>query len=646
MSSDFPIDPTSFSFSDIQANLDIFLSSQPDADQWSQFFQSTSGRNVRDLVAAFGALMRYDTITARREAYIQFSQNRSSKIGASQFLGYSVFRGRNAVLKLTIIPISTGVYEKYDIIGTVKDRDLILLESYAYNAGVPLEVSVVVGQILTETLIASSDRLNVFHFTQKAVSNDARIFIDGTEVAWSTNVADMLSGKFQLQSNPFGSVDAKFLNLSSFSPRYQPGSEILLQWVTLKDIEFVLSDVALDETDGTLSALEFTSFYEAPETDSSIEVNAPLKNETKGHVRGKQDQPKLFRQLDTAMISTSGKTIKAAVMEIYYIKDDGTRYSPEEKLALVEAFEPYRPHGLLPLIISEPDEVDLHLSFQIVRDPTGVGDHVALVDSILAPYENLLEAKFNLYDIEQQIESADYVKIVRISVTAPLWGAETLYALGKTVSDAVHNDVIYKAKNIIYLSGASEPVWTNVAGQLILDGRLIWESFYKSDVSELHDWEPSTRYSKFDVVRPTVANDTAYKVVGYLNFTGAVEPVWTPLSGAQPEDFVGTLVEDNNILWMAVQQEGTPPTWQLNTDYKAGEIVVASNQVGSDTVGVAWQVLAFLGKTGASLPAFPPTPSAVVTDGSIEWEAVDITTPDFSLPVNQFYKFVKTVTVE
>ncbi len=118
--SGFNISPSSVSFDEIKADLQAYMDSKPDAAKWKDFFDSQVGTTVVEMIAGLGTMLKYDAIVSRREAFPRYAQNRSSVVAYAESVGYSVFRGRNSVLKLTVVPNFTGVLTKYTIIGAVK----------------------------------------------------------------------------------------------------------------------------------------------------------------------------------------------------------------------------------------------------------------------------------------------------------------------------------------------------------------------------------------------------------------------------------------------------------------------------------------------------------------------------------------------
>jgi len=637
MADNFIIDPTSISQPQIKEDLTIWLDSKPDADKWAVFFASSTGKALIDLTAGLAAYFQYSTITARREAYIQFAKNRSSIIGSSQFLGYSSYRGRNAVIDVTIIPESSGLFTKWEDIGTVKDRRLIVLEDTVKNVGVPVTVRCVIGEILEQTKIAPNDSLNVFKFTTAGVSEDIRLYVGNNEVEVGTEVSDMLLGKFVIQSNAFGSVDAKSLNLTGSANRYDSGTEIKLEWISLKDVNFSLSDVQLDLGQGVIDGLSVFSIYQAVEILSSIAVNAPLKNETGNAVRGRRDQAKIFKQLTPKCVDAKGKDVSSAIMRIFYVLVNDLRLTQDEKANILELFEDYRPHGLLPPYIEDATRNKTKLKIDIFLAPKKSGNISETCTSILSTKQYKLGSALSLYSIEDELEATDFIKVARVSLTGDIRLSDSLYEVGTIVKRSPDNGLVYRAARILYFSGSTEPVWPTVTGALITDGTLVWKAVPKDDASLFSYWSPNMEYQTLSYVRPSVPNAFIYQVVNFINKSGATEPVWPILDGELPETMIGKYIQDKDILWVGRPLEGTVSDWAPNTLYNRGDLVVPTDPITSDTVGVMFQVYAYLGKAGPATPTYPTTIDQRFIDGNIEWNTLDPKADVVTLEDNEYF---------
>ena len=63
MAEKFIVNTDSVSQSAIKADLETWLQTLPDADQWTLFFESATGQAVIELVAAMMTYMKFDSIT-------------------------------------------------------------------------------------------------------------------------------------------------------------------------------------------------------------------------------------------------------------------------------------------------------------------------------------------------------------------------------------------------------------------------------------------------------------------------------------------------------------------------------------------------------------------------------------------------------
>ena len=627
------INPKSVSFKEIRTDLTTYLNSQPDASQWSLFMQSNAGSNLVDIVAGLAAFLKMETITARRENFIQFAQNRSSVIGHAQFLGYSAYRGRNKVMKLTIVPDTTEVLYKYSYIGVVRDRYLIVAQDTVVNAGVPVQLDVIIGEVEEESKVAPNTALNSFRFTKSGVSQDCRIFIGAVELEWSDSVEEMLTGKFAIQSNSFGSVDAKYLNLGTFLNRYMGGSLIKLQWVNLKNIDFDDTEVKLYEENGILTGLEAVSVFEDVEGLTAIAVNAPLKNETANAVRGREDQPKIFRSLHPDILDAKGKDVTPAVMKIFLLRKDNVAFTPAEKLLMQKAFEPKRPHGLFPPIIEDADASPITLDIDITLKKNSTTVPQALVDATLAVYKDVLETSISLADIEEALEEDAGVKIARVSVVADAWLADTKYRLGSYVRKPSTNGKIYRVSALKNESGSTEPAWPIVDKALITDYELVWKAVPKSDLAGYLAWSANTQYGIGSSVKPLTANDFVYECVDVLYHSGSTEPIWPIAAGGE--------VFDGRIIWKARAVEGTVTVWTANTSVKKGDVVKKT----TGTITLMYQCIGFLGTSNAVAPTFSTQLGATFDDGELTWFTQEPLQDIHSVDVNQYFVVTSNLTV-
>jgi hypothetical protein len=210
----FEIDLTNVSYSNNRLQIVSMLKERPDYAQWESFILSAAGTTLIDFMAAMMTFITQKTIVGRRETYLAHCQNMASAIAIAQGLTYSISRGRNDVLYLVVVPDETISLGRWDIVGSVGSRDLILLEDISLTNGVPAIIPIVIGEIYTEDYTIASSDFAIFRFTSSDVSNDIDIYLNDVLVPLSEQIIDLASDYYVAISNPLGAVDVTFLNSS------------------------------------------------------------------------------------------------------------------------------------------------------------------------------------------------------------------------------------------------------------------------------------------------------------------------------------------------------------------------------------------------------------------------------------------------
>lgn len=637
----FVIQPTSVSYAEIRQDLITYFNSLPDAESWSIFLASGAGSRIIDLLAAMSSFCKFETITARREAFIQFAKNRSSIVGKAQDFGYSSYRGRNKIIKVTFTPATTGLLFKYTYLGSVKDKFLILDRNTVVNAGVPIQVTCIIGEVLTETKNATGSILDSFRFSQPDVSEDLRVYIDSNEIAWGSDINDALNGKFQIQSNTFRSVDAKYLNLVTFPIQYNVGSEIKLEYVKLKDLSYVNSDIKYYEAFGVFTAIEDVSLFADVESDDSVRINAPIKNEVSRAVRGREDQPRIYRSLNPNILDAKGIDITDAIMKIFLLRSSGLTFSQSEITAMQTEFEKYRPNGLLKPIIENalPSNIKLKIVLTLKSSSTTVPS--VLVTNVLLPYANILGTSILLTDIENALEEDTGVKIARVSIKADIWSSLKNYKLGDYIEPTIENGFVYRILGIKSKSNSVEPTWPLIANATVVDNQIVWKAIPKNDLAGINTWQANFVYYAGDIfnvglgnlVKPTVANGFIYEAVKVNYNSGVTEPVWSATNGAK--------FEDGRLLWVATTLIGTPSAWSASTAYSVGDIVKATTGL----LTTMFQVVGYLDKSSNTEPTWPVISATSVDENNLVWQAQSKTQEKHAVEKNQYFVVSNELTV-
>lgn len=528
----FTIDHTLVSEDEILTGLQAFVDSQPDQEKWQVFFTSSSGAFTLKLMSAFGAYLKQNAIITRREAYQRHAKARASIIGGAQGLGYSSFRGKNPRIKLTITPSSTGVWNKWQQIGTAKGFPLYILNETSYNNAVPLTVECTFGELIEETLISDTDRFRKFRFTEKLVSEDIRIYIDSNEIETSSNILDLLEDKFYVTSNPVGSVDAEYLNNDSALYNFNINSEIKLEWIRLNTATVLTTDVTFDDSFGVVTNTEITSLVELPEDDTSIQENAPLQNETRRVIRGRNDYWKVLLLAESSLISAGGKDGATSwTFLVFGVKENLGLLTTIEKNNLGYSISRNRDFGVAPATIIDPEIVFLETLVTIYKQAGTNGNIPESVRNILATFEKRVgrpeePVVIDYQNVEQQFTDLSFVKISRISTKSVTWLAGQIKRRGYHLSPTVANGFIYEVKGFLRKSGLVEPTWPIALGGTVTDGQVVWEAIAQNNT--LPAWTASTSYAVNDSVKHlgVLLNDPAlsFKVKKILSKSGTSTP--------------------------------------------------------------------------------------------------------------------------
>ena len=132
------VDPTTLSFSDIKTEIENYVKTIEGYDTWRDFFESSTGQIVIELIAGFDAYSAWHTIVARREAYLQTVEKSTSGTAISETLGHSVSKGKNLKLNLTVAPDQTVALQRYAVVGSYTGYDLVTTRDCSITLKIPI----------------------------------------------------------------------------------------------------------------------------------------------------------------------------------------------------------------------------------------------------------------------------------------------------------------------------------------------------------------------------------------------------------------------------------------------------------------------------------------------------------------------------
>lgn len=386
----FVVDPQLVSFESIRQGLVNYVSTRSTDAAWKDFYESSTGQVLIELMAGMMTYLQYTAAVGRRETYLAYAQNRSSQVALAETLGYSVYRGRNPVVTLKVTPSTTIALPRLSLLdypmGTFDQYYLYPAEAVALTAGVQTDIDLVVGTLKTEEIPITTSIATVFRFFSYKVSEDIVVlmgkdpddFSDLSKydddppsiVEWplSKYMKDLADSLAVAMTNSAGSVD--IFSLNNMDDAY--GAEfntLQLKYIELAQIQFNMSQFLGEATftygtiDPNLSSHSMAPFVDRASKDE-IRVNTPVYHETAIVVRGRDDYPKLIQQTLSDnfgdCLSVSAQDPNPAEVELSYVlyKDVDqvptlTALTPTEVIALQEDYiETYRPFGVRPPYIA------------------------------------------------------------------------------------------------------------------------------------------------------------------------------------------------------------------------------------------------------------------------------------------------------
>lgn len=588
----------SLSFSSIYSSLSDYFNNQAQSQKWKDFYQSSAGRLFVRLLSAFGSFISYECTVNRREAFINYAQNRTSLIGIAQNLGYSVVRGKNEIIEMSITPIISGFIPEYFVVGTVKNYELVCVEQTPLNKGVPTTIKVYLGNLKTETLTSDTDGLKAFRFISQNVSDYFRILLNGSIVPTSTNLKDLDRDSYVAISNPLGAVDLMYLQQGNY--KYQPSDVFTLQYIELAQVSYQLTDLVFDL--GTINSISNISSYIPPESNDSIRVNAPLYHETQVRIRARNDYLKEFKNLGYNLADTNSHDFSYSIVDLSYVRNDYTELSESEKTNILSNLDDMRAMGIpLPRIIN-PKHFKLQLDLNIKRN---TGDFTSIIDvesdiaAITNSYQKILSPSIDLESIERSIDDYSYVKRSRVSIHTTARANSTNYRLGDFIVLSPDNGKIYQAYDIMKQSGTLEPIWIYEAGAIITgsDG-IVWRCLDK-DNKYAPTWYSQRYYKVGDLVSSTSLVDPAFNYIFECIQLSMTSGASMPTFSSTLQDFT----EDNQLIWVTKPRVTSDSAWQSNTVYNLGDSVTDGNPSGT----FSYEVVGFIGTSKVSQPVFKTT---------------------------------------
>jgi len=408
------IDPKSVSYEEILQDLKEYVESQ--GESWKDFFETSTGQILLELLAGVGSFLLTKTYFARREAYLHQAKITSSAISIAEGLSYPVFRGYPPKVVFQVSSDEVLTLNKYSVIGYVGDYDIILSDDLVVNAGETKKFYAYIGKYVEEEKTISFTSETQKYIFLRFLTQVSEIFdfeVNGTKADYSLKVRD-LKEKWLLLTNQALSIDAFYLNLND---TYSEGDKAKIKGIYFdyKTDSFEVNDIIFYDNRFTPLKVEKPI---KPDSLKSIQVIAPYYADTSLIVRAREDYKKLFLikfpYLRDAV--SHDKENKFCIVQLSYLKEDLTSLSDEEKQEFLDFVDQLRPMGIpLPEII-DPEEIQVNLTFKIRLSRTVDTSLIKeAVESCIEKFSKKLGKDLDLYEMEFYLEeNYDFIKIARV----------------------------------------------------------------------------------------------------------------------------------------------------------------------------------------------------------------------------------------
>ena len=633
------IEANSLTYTEIQRDIDAFVASLSEDERtgFKTQFEGTNSRILVELLAAKSSDEIYHIITSRSENLLYYCNRLDSAIAIAQNSAYSVNRGSNIKLQLTITPSQTIVLPRMSVVGSAEDYDLIVADALELTEGQEKTFDVYLGSVEEQTLTADTEDLLVFRFTNSNISEQIALYLNGSEVPTTKNILEMLNDKYFTISNAYGGVDAIYLNKNKdFTHRYANGSELKIKYIKFENI--TLSSIDIDSYYGDVSKAIQLSSTVSPEQVTSVRTNAQLYAETQNRVVARDDFQKVFQYSNPEIIDAKGKDFSNAQVEVTYVKKNGELLTDAEYEAAYNNLYSRRSYGIPMCLLSHPD-IMLNLNILVLLQlTTGYSAVIpTYVRQVLAKQELILGQEIDFSQIEHELEGYSFVKTARVLLQAEIYQGNKLVPEGTVFKPSTSNGKLYVVRNPLFLSGANEPSWSTAIGQTTIDNDLIWQTEETSYTAQ-PNWKPSTSYDVHSIVRTDKLTAVQFRCIGYTYKTGAIEPTWPTEEGK--------FVNDGQIMWISVAKNVTAPTWTAQTRVEKGNVI---NPTAAGDV--SFQAINYIPTSSSTEPNWK-TNLTLFTDKAVQYAVVNETydpenasASNIKLNWNQYVRFNETIQV-
>lgn len=633
------IQANSLTYTEIQRDLNTFINALSEDEKlgFKTLFEGTNSQILVELLAAKSSDEIYHIITSRSENLMYYLNRQDSAIAISQNNSYSTYRGSNIKLSITLTPDQTVTLAKMSSIGIAEEYDIIITEDLDLTEGQTVTFDAYIGHLNEQTLVADTEDLLVFRFTNPNISEQIALYLNGAEVPITNNILEMTDDKYFCITNAYSGVDAIYLNKrTDFTHRYTNNSQLTLKYIEFFDIQ--LNSIDIQSMYGEITDVKQAAATVQPESVASIRTNSPLYAETQNRIVARDDFHKVLQYSNPEIVDTAGHDYSNAIVEVTYVKENGELLTNEEYQAAYDNLYSRRAYGI-PMCLLEHPDIMLNLNVQVILQlNTGSSAIVPqYVRKVLAQHELQLGALIDFSVIENELESYNFVQTARVIPNAITYAPSELVPEGTVFKPSTENGKLYVVRNPLFLTGSVSPSWSTAINSETIDNDIIWVAEEKGYAPQ-PNWEASKSIRKENVCWVPSIPNVQFKCVGYTYKTGASEPEWPQTEGA--------FVKDGQIMWVAISKNITATQWTASTIIEKGEVI--NSTVSSP---VSYQAINYIPRTPAEEPSWK-TNLNVFTDKNIQYAVINQTydptnasASNIQLNWNQYVRFNETIQV-
>lgn len=307
---------------------------------------------------------------------------------------------------------------------------------------------------------------------------------------------------------------------------YNTGSTLALLYIELENIAYEKNGIGLDI--GTVTNVSVENEFKDIENLKEIKRNAPLYNETRYVIRGREDYRKIFQILLTNCVDTNGFDPIPAIVELTYVKDHTNHmWMPDTYYESGDEIMSTDGNGLIYRAGTSGYGSTSRKGFSGDTEPKWLQDvHIEIPD-------NTIENEGEIIPYIPPVQDNTLTWYPRYLGTKKRpefpWEPNKEYGLHAEIP-VTHMPQSNPNRPAIYFTLEEikvEPIWPTVIGQSVQDNNITWtciDNIYL-DGYDYEYWKQEYTFQEGTFVVPVVETGYFYKCVK-TGKSGVKEPNW------------------------------------------------------------------------------------------------------------------------